>query len=251
MDGARTPANAFAGITMRLTRDHRILIRHNLHFCPGLRQGAADRAANRARHQRLFRGRFPMLPVVTVEHTWTGYVCLSRNHAPGFGRVAPNIHSAVCQNAVGVTKGTIGGLLANSRDTFTHGEMAVIQCSVIPPHGDIWVEVNLHDSRDRRIERVGQVLTREKIRSHFTYTWTEAYPAGQYDLVLNLDGEEVARRLLTARPHLKVLYMSGYSHSAVVAHGVLHRGATAVLHKPFTGPQLLKAVRSALTEPSS
>jgi glycine/D-amino acid oxidase-like deaminating enzyme len=111
-DWGLTPANAFAAITMRFTRDHRILIRHNLHFCPSLRQNAADRAANRARHQRLFRVRFPMLPEVTVEHTWTGYVCLSRNHAPGFGRVAPNIHSAVCQNAVGVTKGTIGGLLA-------------------------------------------------------------------------------------------------------------------------------------------
>lgn len=111
-DWGLTPANAFAGVTMRFTRDHRILIRQNLHYCPGLRQSAADRAANRAHHQRLFHGRFPMLAEVTLEHTWTGYVCLSRNHAPGFGRVAPNVWAAVCQNAVGVTKGTIGGLLA-------------------------------------------------------------------------------------------------------------------------------------------
>ena len=111
-DWGLTPANAFAGITMRFTRDHRILIRHNIHYCPDLRQSAADLAANRARHQRLFHVRFPMLPDVTVEHSWAGYVCLSRNHAPGFGRVAPNVYAAVCQNAVGVTKGTIGGLLA-------------------------------------------------------------------------------------------------------------------------------------------
>jgi glycine/D-amino acid oxidase-like deaminating enzyme len=111
-DWGLTPANAFAGITMRLTRDHRILIRQNIHYCPKLRQSAADRAANRRHHQRLFHRRFPMLPDVVIEHTWTGYLCLSRNHAPGFGRIAPNVWAAVCQNAVGVTKGTIGGLLA-------------------------------------------------------------------------------------------------------------------------------------------
>jgi glycine/D-amino acid oxidase-like deaminating enzyme len=37
---------------------------------------------------------------------------LSKNGAPGFGRITPSIYTAVCQNAVGVTKGTIGGLLA-------------------------------------------------------------------------------------------------------------------------------------------
>jgi glycine/D-amino acid oxidase-like deaminating enzyme len=53
-----------------------------------------------------------MLPHVAIEHTWRGFVCLSRNQAPGFGRLAPNLYAAICQNAVGVTKGTIGGLLA-------------------------------------------------------------------------------------------------------------------------------------------
>ena len=53
-----------------------------------------------------------MLPDVTMDFTWTGFICLSKNNAPGFGRIAPGIHAAVCQNAVGVTKGTIGGLLA-------------------------------------------------------------------------------------------------------------------------------------------
>ena len=82
-----------------------------------------------------------------------------------------------------------------------------------------------------------------------------AHP-GPIDLLLTdvsmpeVDGEEVARRLLTARPNLKVLYMSGYSDSAVASHGVLHQGAAVVLHKPFTGPQLLKTVRTALNERS-
>ena len=53
-----------------------------------------------------------MLEQVAIEHTWAGFVCLSLNHAPGFGQVGPNVWAAVCQNAVGVTKGTVGGMLA-------------------------------------------------------------------------------------------------------------------------------------------
>ena len=111
-DWGLTPANAFAGITMRLTRDQRILIRQNIHYCPSFRQSDARRAEIQRQHKRLFDGRFPMLPQVGMEHTWTGYLALSQNHAPGFGQVAPGVYAAVCQNAVGVTKGTIGGILA-------------------------------------------------------------------------------------------------------------------------------------------
>ncbi|MEM7523965.1 MAG: FAD-binding oxidoreductase [Pseudomonadota bacterium] len=107
-----TPANAFAGITMRYTDDHRILIRQGLNYCPSQRVSERERQAIARRHKRLFDQRFPMLPKVEMAHTWSGFVCLSRNAAPGFGRLSPNIWGAVCQNAVGVTKGTIGGLLA-------------------------------------------------------------------------------------------------------------------------------------------
>lgn len=107
-----TPANAFAGITMRYTNDRRILIRQNIHFCPGMRQSDARRQKIRADHQRMFDARFPMLKGVAMEHTWTGYICLSRNGAPGFGQVAPQVWSAVCQNAVGAAKGTVSGRLA-------------------------------------------------------------------------------------------------------------------------------------------
>lgn len=111
-DWGLTPANAFAGVTMRFTRDHRLLIRQHFAYAPGFRRAEDEPQRVRRHHQALFDARFPMLPEVTIEHTWKGHVCLSRNHAPGFGRVAPNVYAAVCQNAVGVTKGTIGGLLA-------------------------------------------------------------------------------------------------------------------------------------------
>lgn len=107
-----TPANAYASITMRYTQDHRILIRNNIYFNPRMRETQAHRDKIAARHKQLFDERFPMLKAVNMEYTWAGYVCLSNNGAPGFGQIDNNIYSAICQNAIGVTKGTISGLLA-------------------------------------------------------------------------------------------------------------------------------------------
>jgi len=107
-----TPANAFAGITMRLTQDQRVLIRQDISFNPNMRASDEWRHNVRIQHKRLLNQRFPGLTGVEMEHTWTGFICLSKNGAPGFGRITPSIYTAVCQNAVGVTKGTIGGLLA-------------------------------------------------------------------------------------------------------------------------------------------
>jgi glycine/D-amino acid oxidase-like deaminating enzyme len=107
-----TPANAFVSTTMRLTRDYRFLIRYHILYAPEHDVPDAALVHVRNDHYRTFTDRFPMLDKVAIEHTWAGFVCLSQNHAPGFGKVAPNIWAAVCQNAVGVTKGTIAGVLA-------------------------------------------------------------------------------------------------------------------------------------------
>ena len=111
-DWGLTPANSIVGTTVRYTTDRRILIRYGFRYAPRFRRPDAEYQAMRSAHQRLFEARFPMLPDVTIEHIWRGYVCLSRNHAPGFGKVGPHMFAAVCQNAVGVTKGTISGVLA-------------------------------------------------------------------------------------------------------------------------------------------
>ena len=100
-DWGLTPANAFAGITMRYTQDRRILIRQNIHYSPGMRVSDDYRLKIRGEHQRLFNARFRALPDVGLEHTWTGFICLANNGSPGFGRVGPTVYTAVCQNAGG------------------------------------------------------------------------------------------------------------------------------------------------------
>lgn len=111
-DWGMTPANSFVGITMRYTSDRRILIRERIRYRPGMRVAETERRTVAERHQRLFDARFPMLRGVELAHTWSGFVALTRNSAPGFGRVRGGVHAACFQNAIGITKGTIGGLLA-------------------------------------------------------------------------------------------------------------------------------------------
>ncbi len=107
-----TPANAFASVTMRYTQDCRILMRHNIYYNREMREKKAYQDVVARHHKRLFDERFPMLPEVEMEYTWTGYVTLSHNGSPGFGRIADRVYSSVCQNAIGVTKGTVSGMLA-------------------------------------------------------------------------------------------------------------------------------------------
>ncbi len=105
------PAARFGGGTLRYTQDGRLLIRSSYAYKPSMQADAA--ANNRVAHihRRKFDARFPALAHVPFEATWTGFLCLSKNLAAGFGRHHPNVFSAVCQNGVGVTKGTQAGVL--------------------------------------------------------------------------------------------------------------------------------------------
>ena len=68
------------------------------------------------------------------------------------------------------------------------------------------------------------------------------------DVVLpRISGREVAEQLRSARPDLKVLYVSGYTDDAVVRHGVLSADA-AFLQKPFTPTTLARKVREVLDD---
>ena len=66
------------------------------------------------------------------------------------------------------------------------------------------------------------------------------------DVVMpQMGGEQLAVRMLSERPTLKVLFISGYTDLAVLQHGTLVPG-TALLQKPFTPGQLVHRVRELL-----
>jgi two-component system, cell cycle sensor histidine kinase and response regulator CckA len=69
------------------------------------------------------------------------------------------------------------------------------------------------------------------------------------DVVMpGMNGRELAEHLAAVRPDTRILFMTGYTDDAVVQHGVLG-GAIALLPKPFSRQELLKAIRDVLDSP--
>lgn len=60
-----------------------------------------------------------------------------------------------------------------------------------------------------------------------------------------ISGRELVKLLSAQHPGLKILYMSGYTDTAISAHGVLDVGVH-LLGKPFTSAQLTQKVREVL-----
>jgi PAS domain S-box-containing protein len=69
------------------------------------------------------------------------------------------------------------------------------------------------------------------------------------DVVMpGMNGKELADRLASLYPNLRVLYMSGYTDDAIVHRGVLAPG-THFIGKPFNAADLTRMVRKVLDEP--
>jgi CheY-like chemotaxis protein len=66
------------------------------------------------------------------------------------------------------------------------------------------------------------------------------------DVVLpRMSGRQLAERLATTRPEMKVLFMSGYTDDAILQHGVLNSGV-CYLQKPLTSGSLTQKVKDVL-----
>lgn len=70
------------------------------------------------------------------------------------------------------------------------------------------------------------------------------------DVVMpEMSGTELARLLNSARPDMKVLYISGYPDETVEGHGVIDP-RTTMLSKPFSPDRLARKVREVLDQPA-
>jgi CheY-like chemotaxis protein len=64
-----------------------------------------------------------------------------------------------------------------------------------------------------------------------------------------MGGRELASRLRAGRPHLKIVYMSGYAADAIVSEGVLD-AREGFIAKPLDVNTLLQKVRAVLDTPA-
>jgi hypothetical protein len=81
---------------------------------------------------------------------------------------------------------------------------------------------------------------------HVVETTPETIDVLLTDVVMpGMNGRELAQRVVAARPGIKVVYMSGYTHDALSDRGMKGTGAVLV-HKPFTADGLRAVVRDVL-----
>jgi len=96
------------------------------------------------------------------------------------------------------------------------------------------------------------VLTAESGEQAFQAADTHAKPIAVLlvDVVMpTMNGPEVAERMRSARPELKVVFMSGFSRDIVIVHGI-KEGEPFVI-KPFSLETLRRKIREVLEEPPS
>jgi signal transduction histidine kinase len=104
-----------------------------------------------------------------------------------------------------------------------------------------------------RVLRAQGYLVLEAMNGAEAIRVAEAYAPAAIDLLLTdvvmpqLGGQAAAAQISARNSTMKVLFISGYTDSAIVHHGRLKEGV-AFLHKPFTPAVLTRKVREVLDE---
>ncbi|MEH6575499.1 MAG: FAD-binding oxidoreductase [Amphritea sp.] len=109
-DWGMTPAD-YAGTTLRMTRDRRLIVRNQYRFVPDYGSSLDERKEIRVMHRDAMHARYPMLSNVSFDYTWGGVCTLSSNYASFFGELETGLYASCCHNGVGAARGTISGKL--------------------------------------------------------------------------------------------------------------------------------------------
>ena len=105
-----TPAHNTGGSTVRYTQDNRILMRHGFNLSPNLNEGLDKLEVAKLKHHEFIKGRFPEINF-EIEHSWMGWLSLSGNNSPLFGKINNEVYVASCCNGTGVVRHTVAGTL--------------------------------------------------------------------------------------------------------------------------------------------
>ena len=95
----------------------------------------------------------------------------------------------------------IGGVVIDGTRRFQHGTDLYVQANLIPPHGDLYLECNLHSADGMLIDRSQGVATRDNFRYTFPYRMSGILEPGKYQFVLRMNNQEVARKTIEILPN--------------------------------------------------
>lgn len=143
------PADPMGATVRKITAGglSRIAIRTRFTYDPDMHVSTQRVARIAAQQRRSFDARFPDLRKIPMEFSWTGALCLSRNHVPAFGEIEPDLYSACCENGLGTVKSTLAGMMAADLATGTHSEhlgkyRKQPGPSRLPPEPLAWLGIN-------------------------------------------------------------------------------------------------------------
>ncbi|UWU24281.1 FAD-binding oxidoreductase (plasmid) [Rhizobium sp. CB3060] len=146
---ALLPADSMGATLRKFTMDgqSRIVIRTKYTYETTITASQSRMMKMAKGHRRAFDARFPGLTGLPFEHTWSGRLCLSRNHAPAFGEIEEGLYSACCENGLGTVKSTLAGMMAADLATGA-GSPELEQYrnqpepSKLPPEPIAWLGIN-------------------------------------------------------------------------------------------------------------
>jgi len=121
------------GATVRFTKDRRILIRNTAEINKSYLMNNNILNERKKIHKSGIQKRFPNLPIDTIETTWSGVVCRSRNSSQLFEKIDNDIFVAGCYNGSGIGNGVLFGeqiALKASRENTK--EISIIENRVKP-----------------------------------------------------------------------------------------------------------------------
>ena len=144
-----TPSDPM-GTTVRRINDNgksRLLVRTRFTYNPTMEVKDSAMSAVGNVLDKKFKERFPMLTDLNMAYRWGGQLCLSANGVPAHGEVDKGIIAAVCQNGLGVTKGTLAGLSAAQITLGMESEITEVMTNatppkVLPPEPMAWLGAN-------------------------------------------------------------------------------------------------------------
>ena len=111
---AFTPSDPLGSTLRRIEASDgdRLLIRNRCTYDASLKLPSNRLQQIAPSHDRALRARFPMLKEIEIEHRWSGRLCLSRNNVWALAELDDGLFSACCQNGLGLSKGTIAGIVS-------------------------------------------------------------------------------------------------------------------------------------------